>query len=171
MKAGRSFVTNGPMLELKLGKHGLGDVVKLPAPGQSLVRAKAAAAFPLAKVELIYNGQVVANAKLAADEKSGVIEQDLPLDKSGWIALRATGPGHPDSPLPILYAHTNPIYVELAGQAHRAKADAVFFLNWIDRLAVMMRERDRIPTEELRRHVQQQIDQARSVYAKIAREQ
>jgi len=43
-------------------------------------------------------------------------------------------------------------------------------LNWIDQLAVMVRTRDRIPTEELRRHVQQQIDQARAVYARIAKE-
>lgn len=84
--------------------------------------------------------------------------------------MRATGPGHPDSPLPILYAHTNPIYVEVAGQATRSKADAVFFLKWIDQVEVMVRTRERIPTEELRRHVQQQIDTARTVYARIAKE-
>jgi Tol biopolymer transport system component len=170
MKAGRSFVTNGPMLELSLGTHGLGDTIKSTEPRKLTVRAKAAAAFPLAKVELLYNGKVVANSKLAADEKSGALDQEILLDKSGWLALRATGPGHPDSPLPILYAHTNPIYVEIAGQPQRAKADALFFLNWIDQLAVLMRTRERIPTDELLRHVQQQLDQARSVYGRLAKE-
>ncbi len=170
MKAGRSFVTNGPMLELSVEARGLGDTIKLTEPMEMPVRAKATAAFPLAKVELLYNGQVVASAQLTADEKSGVVDKGVLFDKSGWIALRATGPGHPDSPLPILYAHTNPIYIEVAGKPLRSKADAVFFLNWIDQLAVMVRTRERIPTEELRRHVQQQLDQARSVYARIAKE-
>ena len=170
MKAGRSFITNGPMLELSIDGRGLGETLKLPEARKLAIRAKAAAAFPLAKVELLYNGQVVANAKLAGDEKSGVFGQDLLIDKSGWIALRATGPGHPDSPLPILYAHTNPIYVEVAGQPTRSKADALFFLKWIDQVEVMVRTRERIPTEELRRHVQQQIDMARTVYGRLAKE-
>jgi hypothetical protein len=124
----------------------------------------------MATVELLYNGRVVANAKLAADEQSAALDADLLLDRSGWVALRATGPGHPDSPLPILYAHTNPIYVEVGGQQTRSKTDALFFLKWIDQVDVMARTRARIPTEELRRHVQQQIDQARLVYARIAKE-
>lgn len=170
MKAGRSFVTNGPMLELALDGRGLGDTVKLAEARKAPVRAKAHAAFPLAKVELIYDGEVVHTAKLATDEKSAALDMDLVLDKSGWLALRATGPGHPDSPLPILYAHTNPIYVEVAGQPTRSKADALFFLKWIDQVEVLARTRDRVPTEELRRHVLQQIEQARSVYARLAKD-
>lgn len=170
MKVGRSFVTNGPMLELTLGDHQLGDTVKLPEQRKMLVHAKASSAFALGKFELLYNGQVIRSAKLFEGQKSVTLDDEIEIDKSGWIALRATGPGHPDSPLPILYAHTNPIYVEVAGKPLRSKADAAFLLNWIDQLAVMVRTRERIPTEELRRHVQQQIDQARSVYARIAKE-
>jgi hypothetical protein len=170
MKAGRSFVTNGPMLELKLDDHQLGDTVKLAEPRKVAMHSKAAAAFPLGKFELLYNGQVIRIAKLDEGQKNVVIDGEIMLDKSGWIALRATGPGHPDSPLPGLYAHTNPIYVEIAGQPPRSKADALFFLNWIEQLAVMVRTRDRIPTEELRQHVQKQIEQARAVYARIAKD-
>ena len=40
----------------------------------------------------------------------------------------------------------------------------------IDDLALIVRSRDRIPTEELRRHVEAQLDAARAFYARIARE-
>ena len=82
--------------------------------------------------------------------------------------MRATGPGHADSPLPALYAHTNPIYVEIDAKPARSKTDAVFFLRWLDGLAVMQRTRDRVPADDPRQHVQAQFDAARAVYRKIA---
>ncbi len=168
MRAGRSFVSNGPMLEFTLGKHELGEAVKLDVAGKMKVRAKATSQFPLAKLELIYNGKVVATGKMPADELSATIDLDVSLERSGWLAVRATGPGHPDSPVAALYAHSNPIYVELAGARPRSKADAQFFLAWIDKLALEQRSRDRIPNEELRRHVLDQLDAARAVFGKIA---
>jgi hypothetical protein len=170
LKAGKSFVTNGPMLELSLGEHGIGDVVKIGSARKMTVRARASSQFPLAKVELIRNGQIAATATLAQDSLSGTIEQDLALDRSGWLALRATGPGHADSPLPFLYAHTSPIYFEVAGTPVRSRADAAFFLKWIEQVSVMARERDRVPNEELRQHLQSQLEAARTVYARIAKE-
>lgn len=168
LREGKSFVTNGPMLEFTIDRSQIGDWIKAPVPQKMTVRARASAAFPLAKVEVLYNGKPVAS--IEPDKKSAKIEREVLIDKSGWLAVRATGPGHPDSPLPALYAHTNPIYVEIAGKPARSRADALFMLNWLDRLAVMQRERNRIPTEELRRHVQGQIDAARAVYAKMLKE-
>lgn len=168
LHAGRTFVTNGPMLELALDKAQIGDEIKLAVPQKVIVRANARAAFPLAKVEVLYNGKPIVS--VSPDSKTATIKQEILLDKSGWLALRAQGPGHPDSPLPALYAHTSPIYVTLAGQTPRSRADALFFLAWIDRLSLAQRERDRIPTEPLRRHVQDQIEAARAVYARMAKE-
>lgn len=170
LKAGCSFVTNGPMLELTLDGRGLGDVIKLAGPGKLMVKATARAQFPLAKVELIHNGQVAVTLPLAPDSLSATLEKELVLEGSGWLALRASGPGHPDSPLPALFAHTSPIYIEVAGALPRSRADARFFLTWIDDLAIILRSRGRIPTEELRRHVENQFDAARAVYARIAKE-
>ena len=92
------------------------------------------------------------------------------MDKSGWIALRASGPGHPNSPLPALFAHTAPIWIEVGDAPARSTADAHFFLQWIDDLDVIIRARDRAPTAELRRHIHSQLDAARAVFAKIAKE-
>jgi WD40-like Beta Propeller Repeat len=170
LKAGRSFVTNGPMLELTLDDRGLGDVLKLAEGRKLRVKAKARSQFPVTKVELMYNGKVVSELPRAADELSAALDEELLIDKSGWLALRASGPGRPDSPLPALYAHTSPIYVEVGGMPMRSADDARFFLNWIEQLAVMARTRDRVPNAELRRHIEEQLEAARAVYARIAKE-
>lgn len=168
LRAGKTFVTNGPMLDFALDKARIGDEIKVAEPRKVTVRASARAAFPLAKVEVLYNGKSIVS--MSPDSKAASIKQEIVLDKSGWLALRAQGPGHPDSPLPALYAHTSPIYVTVAGQPPRSRADALFFLAWIDRLSLAQRERDRVPTEPLRRHVQSQIEAARAVYARMAKE-
>jgi len=48
------------------------------------------------------------------------------------------------------------------------RQDALYFLEWIDRLALAVRIRDRIPSAELRAHVESQLDSARAVYRKLA---
>jgi hypothetical protein len=101
---------------------------------------------------------------------SAALDKEFEVKKSGWIALRASGPAHADSVVPAVFAHTAPIYIDMAGSTLRSREDAQFFLTWIDDLAVIMRTRERIPTEELRRHVDNQLDTARKVYARIAKE-
>lgn len=168
LRAGRSFVTNGPMLEFSVGPHQLGDTIKLDVPRQLTVRAKAQSHFPMSKVEVLYNGQVVANMPLPDKQQPPTFEMPLMLDRSGWLALRASGPGHADHPVGSLDAHTSPIYVEVAGSPAGSRADAEFFLKWIDRLSLALRLRDRVPNDELRKHVQGQLEAARTVYTKIA---
>jgi Tol biopolymer transport system component len=170
LRKGRSFVSNGPMLELTVADQSPGDVVAVAGPRKLRIKARAHAQFPLAKVELIQDGQVTATLPLARDERSASFDQDVEVTKSGWLALRASGAGQPDSPVPSLYAHTAPIYIEVAGAPVRSRADATYFLTWIDDLAIRVRARGRVPIEELRRHIDNQLDAARAVYARIARE-
>jgi WD40 repeat protein len=168
LRAGRSFVTNGPMLELVVADSSLGETIRLSGPEEVHVSAQTTSQFPLAAMELIYNGRVVATGQLDDAKCSGTIEQTLKLDRGGWLMLRATGPGHADHPFDRQEAYTSPIYVELEGKPHRSRDDALFFLKWIDRLALAIRLRDRLPRPALREHVQEQFEAARNVYREIA---
>ena len=168
LRGGRSFVTNGPMLELSANDRPLGDTVRLAGSGAVAIAGVAKAQFPLERVELIYNGKVVASALLASDQLSAKLDQKIDVDRSGWLALRAIGPGHLDHPLGSQYAHTSPIYLEIADQPAGSREDAEYFLKWIDRLSLAIRLRDRIPSDELRKHVESQFEAARQVYLKIA---
>lgn len=168
LRQGRSFVTNGPMLQFSIGTHQIGDTIGLDVAKEVSASLKAESHFPMAKVELVYNGKVISDVPLSDDKRTATLETKIRLDKSGWLSLRASGPGHADHPIGSLDAHTSPIYVQLAGSPAGAREDAEYFLKWIDRLSLAVRLRDRIPNDDLRKHVNSQLESARAIYNKIA---
>lgn len=155
LRRGRSFVTNGPMLEFSTG-----DVVALEGPAEIPVSGSATSLLPLDRVELVLNGEVVATAALAPDRLSATLDVRVRVTKGGWMALRA----HAGR----LQAHSSPVYLEMKGKPAGSKPDAEFFLAWIDRLEAQLRTRDRVPGEVLKKHVASQLDAARDIYRKIA---
>jgi len=161
LKAGHSFVTNGPMLEFRVNGKSLGEVVVLAAPGEIRVQAKAQSAAPMSRIELVHNGVVVAKGQLDAKGSSGSLEQAVRIEKSGWLGVSAYGAG-------VIQAHTSPIYVEVAGKPASSKEDSAYFLEWIDRLEAKFTSRDRVPSAELRAHVKRQLNAARAVYRRAA---
>jgi hypothetical protein len=170
LKAGKSFVTNGPMLTFTVNDKEPGAVLKLGARPGVRVKATARSQFPLEKAELIYNGQVVATAKLADDKKSASFDADITLIGGGWLAFRASGPGTADTALPTQNAHTNPVYIEVGGASPRSPEEAKAFLKWIDNFETALRLRQRFPTQKLRDQALEQLDAARKVYEKIIQE-
>jgi hypothetical protein len=169
LKAGRSFVTSGPMLTFTVNGQEPGAVLKVGRKPRVHVRAAARSQFPLARAELVHNGVVIANAKLDDDKLTATLDQEVALDRGGWLAFRADGPGTIHTATPALNAHTNPVYVEAGNEAFQSAADARAFLKWIDELEVLLRVRNRFPTEQLRNRAQEQIQAARQVYGRIIR--
>ena len=51
-----------------------------------------------------------------------------------WIAARALGPKHPFVMDGYVFAHTSPVYVQVCDHPVGVPADAMFFVDWIDRL-------------------------------------
>eukprot|EP00913_Durusdinium_trenchii_P010929 g10258.t1 len=167
LKAGRSFVTNGPMPEFSVDNKSIGDIVRLATAGTVRVRARGSSRIPISRIELIQNGKVVATGRLAENRLSGTLDTKIPVATSGWLALRIVGPDHIDQPGSGQYAHTSPIYIDVAGKPFDARAEAAFFLKWIDRLALAVRVRDRIPSDRLKAHVRDQFEAARVVYRRL----
>jgi hypothetical protein len=167
LKAGRTFVTNGPMVEFDADGHAPGETVRVASGASLRVRGRVTSQYPLDSLQVILDGKVVAETKLAGDRLSGAIEQLVPIDRSGWLALRATGPRHPEQPQSTLLGHTGPLYIEVPDRPIDAREDAAYFIAWIDRLAAQIRSRDRVPTRT-RQHVESQLAAARAVYEKLA---
>ena len=165
LKAGRSFVSNGPMIEFTLGGRAIGDTLKLDKPARVRVRGRAEAQFPLQKLELVHNGNVVAAGEPAADKLSATLDQEVTVDRSGWLALRTSGPAVSSWAGGARGAHTNPIYVEVQGHPMDCKADAEYFLAWIDQLEKSLNERDRMHTG--RAHIESHLSYARAVYREL----
>jgi hypothetical protein len=145
-------------------------VLKLGEKPRVSVKATARSLFPLAKAELVHNGKAIATAKLADDGRTATLDQEVTLERGGWVLFRAVGPGTGDTATASLNAHTNPVYVEVNGVAPRSAEEARAFLKWIDQLEILLRARNRFPTEKLRQQAQEQLEAARLVYARIIRD-
>ncbi|MGH9671595.1 MAG: CehA/McbA family metallohydrolase, partial [Bryobacteraceae bacterium] len=160
-KRGRSFATNGPMIDFTVAGREPGDEWRLPA-GVRRVRVKAAvrSEVPVEKLEIIVNGRVAATGRESFDG-------DISLDRSAWIAARATGPWH----RLILndahaFAHTSPVYVYLGAEPIASPDDARFFEDWVGRLIARVVERGRFATDERKQEVVRLFEKARDVYRK-----
>jgi Tol biopolymer transport system component len=169
LKAGRTFVTNGPMLELDAEGAGPGETARVLPGGRLRIHGRATSQYPLDRLELVHDGRVVAGTTAGGDRLSVEIETSVPVERCGWVALRVSGPPHPDQPDNSVFAHTGVVWIDVPGRPADASEDATHFLAWIDRLAADVRARDRIPPR-LRSHVESQIAQARAVFEAMRRE-
>jgi TolB protein len=163
LRAGHTFVTNGPMLRFTVNGQEAGTTIKLAEAGSVRVAGEVQAQFPLDKLEVIVNGQVVVTASATDDRQRISLNQDLPIDRSGWIAMRAKGQRGAGQQAAEAFAHTSAVYVEVAGRPVRSPEDAEYFIRWIQRLRDDVRQRNRIPVAA-QAHVEQQFTQALEFY-------
>lgn len=172
LKAGRTFATNGPLLEFSiLGNFHPGDVLKISAGTHAITpsfRASVRSIVPLEHAEIVCNGKVIQKLKLAADGKSADGSGTLTLPGSGWCLLRAwsSKPQHP-----VLdgypYATTSPIYITIEESPKPASSpeDAAYFVAWLDRIRQFAEAHTGWNTPAERDHVLRQIAAARAVFA------
>ena len=136
IKAGRTFATNGPLLSLTVNDKEPGDEIKFPlGPHTMSVRAEMHSIVPVEHLELVQDGKVVATVPMSRDHKSAQATVQVPVEKSGWITLRAWSE-HAVPPVLDIYpfATTSPVYLTIAGIPPRSPEDAHFFIDWVDRL-------------------------------------
>jgi hypothetical protein len=115
---GRSYITNGPFLELAAGGKQIGETIAATKGQELKITARALGRADFHGLELIHNGKIVEHVH--CDKVDGHFDAELQfnlkIDEPGWIALRIppqTGKNEFDKPL---FAHTSPIYIELEGQ-------------------------------------------------------
>jgi hypothetical protein len=110
LKAGRTFVTTGPMVLLTVNGRMPGETVDV-APGTRVrITAEAlghATQAPLKSLEIIGHGRVLARADGTGAAQLRT-ELDLPVDHGMWIAARAEAGT-------AQVAHTTPVYVTVNG--------------------------------------------------------
>jgi hypothetical protein len=123
LKEGRSFVTNGPMVFIRVDGC---------MPGHTLVQAgKAPRVYrlegyavnnaPLDRIEIIVNGQIVSRLKPENRKTENAafrsrIRKAIPIDRSSWIAVRCVEKRKDTS---NRLAHTSPVHVDVKGRPLR----------------------------------------------------
>ena len=122
MKAGRAFVSSGPLLEATFDGALPGDSVSLPAGGKRVslsVRLRSITA--LASLELVCNGEELESFPIRRSGKSLDVEFEFDVTRSGWCHVRTEGEPANRAPLDVDYAQafTNPVWFEVEGSALR----------------------------------------------------
>jgi hypothetical protein len=169
-KAGKSFVTNGPMLLLSVNNLGPGETIDLgndSQPKSLSVSVEATWNRPIGKVEIIANGEVIKSFESEGDRKSLSESFRWRARNGGWIAARALGARR----LPIRFAHTSPVYIDMPARPYDASADAAYFAKWIGRRIEALDDDTNFTADWQRETVRGQLEEARAVYVGLVREQ
>ncbi len=145
LKAGRSFVTNGPLLVTKANGRLPGHVFE-GTEGESIeieIDVSLTTNDNVPEIEIIKNGRVEKQVAVRSLEKNGEYTESgrletIRFEKSGWFLVRAIT----DNPRTFRFASTAPYYVEV-GEKRRfvERESAQFFLDWVDERIERVRER------------------------------
>jgi hypothetical protein len=170
LRAGRTFVTNAPLLEFSLAGHAIGDEISIPAAVHQLkavVRLRSN--VPVDHLEIIGNGKVAATIPLRHDGMAAQDTVSIPVTGSGWYVLRAYS-DRAKTPVLDLYpfASTSPIYVRVGDKPLRSTGDAKFFAHWIERVESATRASTAWHTPAEQTQVLQLLTRARAVFAERA---
>ena len=117
VRAGRTFVTSGPIIELRVDGHEPGDVIRLDAPIRLAVDVRVRAAQPLiGTVEIVVNGRVVASGEAAAEAGATelTLNERITFEAGSWVVARSRSRHVIQSAFTTsMAAHTSPVYVEV----------------------------------------------------------
>jgi hypothetical protein len=167
LRGGRSFITNGPALHLRVNGRGSGTELNLEPGSRAQVSVSWKSHYPLSTVELIQDGEVAAYKKLPEGSLSGQFEADLPVTGDSWIAGRC-GSAARDSFFHAIYAHTSPVYIRTGTASPARRESAEFFKREIDKSLEWIRIKGRFTKDEQREEMEHLFQEARHRYDALA---
>ncbi len=167
LKAGRTMVTNGPLLTFTLGGQAIGSTLRLPA-GRHRLSAKLAlrSIVEVDSLQVIQNGRVAHSVDLGRSRTSADATVSLTVDQSSWFSVRAFSrrARHPVLDL-YPFGTTSPIYVEVGGAPIWSAADAGYFIQWLDQLVPQVEGHSGWNSAAERETVLADIARARAVFS------
>jgi hypothetical protein len=166
IRAGRTLATSGPWVELDVGGRGPGDRLDV-APGTRVPVSARVEGAEARRLELVGPDGVVAKADAGGQGRAPAIDREVQVDGSTWLCAVARGPGHPPVLGPVSFAHTSPVYLEVAGRPVRRAASARWLLDWLDRFEALVRDYGRFADDGQRDQVLAVVDRARPFYRSL----
>ncbi len=166
LKQGKTFATNGPLLEFTLNGKEIGDTLQLPSGNHNInLTAWLRSIVPIDHLELVCNGKLARQFKINPGGQSADIHDTISISQSGWCVLRATS-DKPDYPILDMYpyATTSPIYIEVAGSTPTRREEAAYFEAWIDRMSEALKSNHDWNNQAEKSGVLEKLAAARSVY-------
>ncbi len=194
LKRGCTFVTNSPILTFAVNGREAGSTLALSSAKDKVVRIHAAAEsqLPYDRLEIVSNGNVIADASPSGARHKAEIRLEHPVRGSCWIAARAWegmaryrgldfhkvhneqgtllsslyGTRRPEA----VFAHTSPVYVIRDGQPIRSRDDAAYYIRYLDNAIQWLRKDARFAKPSDQQASIEAFQRGRAVYSRLARE-
>ena len=147
LRAGRSFVTNGPLLRVEANGKLPGHVFRAEEGKEVQIELKArlTAREPIRALEIVRDGQIERTVSYAEFSKSGSLGS-VTFKTSGWFLVRAIA----DNRKTFRFASTAPYFVEVGtGNRRISKSSARFFLDWVRERSTLVKLDDAKQRDEV----------------------
>lgn len=161
LRAGRTFITNGPLLEFRVNNAGIGDTLDLAQPDEVTITANVIGRANFELLEIVQNGQVIASEPSSATSGhfAASLRKPIKVSEPGWLAARISTANKNEYGRP-LFGHTSAVYVTLGGRAIRRAADVAWLRHEVETAKNTITEKAQFDTAEQRQKVLGLYDQA-----------
>jgi hypothetical protein len=166
LRAGRTFVSNGPLLDFRVNGRGPGATVR--GGGRMKVTARALSRVPFERLELVHDGVVVAE-QTAVNQREARLEREITVESSGWLAARVAGSTATRRGYPV-FGHTGPVYVTTSRPPAQRREATAAVLAQLDRSVEFIRKNYRFASEADQALALGRFAEGREWYARVGAE-
>lgn len=164
IKRGRTFATNGPLIEFTVNGRGPGSTVETGDRPVKVV-AEVLSRIPFDRVEIVKDGEVVAD-QTAAGRRHVRLEREIEIDEGGWIAARTSG-GSKTYAGYVAFAHTSPVYIRKAGTGFRRAESIGSVMDEISRSVRLVRRSFKFSNDAERALASGRFESALRAYGRL----
>jgi len=167
LQAGRTFITNGPALFLKVNSRPPGAQMDIRLGDSVECEILWRSHFPIERVELVAQGQIAAARNIAEGSKEGEWRIPYPVKSDGWLAARLFSMQRDSFSQPI-FAHTSPVWIR-AGRLSRERAiSARYFVDALNRACDWVQTAGRYSNDRQRTEVLNLMREGHGVFVTMA---
>ena len=141
----------------------------MTTPGQELTATvEWKSHYPIQRVEIVQNGNVILSKEYGPPEKNGIIELEFEALHDSWVAARLFS-GVRDSYLQPQFAHTSPVYVLTGKDAPERKTSASEFVRKIDESIEWVQRKGRFYNDNQRSEIENLFREGQERYKEWAK--
>jgi hypothetical protein len=164
VRAGRVFVSTGPLLFFSVNGEDPGTVINLDSTAPPVrVRTEVRCLVPLLRLEIVANNAVVGSIEPTGSPASAMLETEVTLPSGGWLLARCWGE-YDDALESWVAAITSPVYVQVQGRSPQPdQATVSKFVGYLDSMQNWARQEARCENDRQREHLAGIFQSAREV--------